>query len=460
MNGRVIVADKDDSVCRSLTEHLTKYGYRFDCVRSGAEVLKHVTKQKYGLAIIDLELPDMDGIELFRILTEVSPGTSIIVMTEHATLNSALEGLRLGAVDYFVKPINIEELAVKIRKLFKHKHFIEEAQFLHHSLNQMCCFGDIVAKSKSMQKVCDLIRRVALTNSNVLIVGNSGTGKELVARAIHDNSMRKNHPFVVVNCCTISEALFESELFGYKRGAFTNALKDKPGFFQVASGGTLFLDEVSTLSLAVQAKLLRAIEFKRVISVGSTESQPVDVRIIAATNRDLKELVEQKCFREDLYYRLNVFEIRVPSLLERRDDMPLLIQHFVQKYAVEMKKEVLGIEPEALKLLLNHHWKGEVRELENVIERAIIFCDGRFISVNDLPPHLTKECDETLILDYNKPLRDAVRDFERHYILTNLKRRNVSRSHILRSMGLSESTFYRKLGELGVKNKTHHRYKG
>ncbi len=458
MTGWIIVAEKDASACSELTKMLGCAGYRFDCVDTGSKVLEKITQHKYVLAMIDLDLADMSGLELFRILTQVSPETAIIVMTKQATVRSAIEALRLGAVDYFIKPLQLEDVTIKIKQIFKHKRFIEEAQFLHHWLNQACCFHDIIARSKSMQKVCDLIQRVAKTDSNVLIVGKSGTGKELVARAIHRNSHRKKYPFIVVNCGSIPEALFESEYFGYKKGAFTNALKDKPGLFQAANRGTLFFDEISRIPLADQAKLLRAIEFKHITPVGSTESVSVDVRFIVATSEDLKENVEQKRFREDLYYRMNVFEIPVPSLAERRDDIPFLIQHFVRKYSAEMKKEVHGVEPDALKFLMNFHWHGEVRELENVIERAIIFCDDRMISVKDLPPNITNECDDTLVLDYNKPLRDAVKNFERHYILTNLKRRNGNRLHTLKSMGLSESTFYRKLEELGVKGKNRYKY--
>lgn len=452
MSRMILVADSDTTSREVLQEELCKYGFKCEGVDSARGVLVKVGNKRIGLAIFDLSLPDMDGIELFKSLIQVSPKTSVIIATDHATLKTSIEALRLGAVDYLVKPLDLEELIIKVKRLFDHKDFVNRAQFLHQQLNLQYDCSNVLARSRAMKRVLDLIQRVSLTDINVLITGKSGTGKELVARAIHHNSPRKQHQFVTINCGAISESLFESELFGHKKGAFTNAIKNKDGLFKIASGGTIFFDEISCLSLAVQAKLLRAVEFGQIVPVGATEPIDVDVRFIASTNKNLEAMVKHGQFREDLYYRLHVFEIHVPSLKERKEDIPLLAQHFVGKFAREMNKQVAGITPDALEILLNAKWQGEVRELENAIERAMIFCEGDMLSGSDLRSHREGDHEDCFELNYHKTMREAVQDFERHFILTNLKHNEGHRLRAFKAMGMSESSFYRKIVELGIKD--------
>jgi DNA-binding NtrC family response regulator len=451
MARNILIVDCDKKIRKVLKKVFEAQGFCCESAGCAKEALKKIKEKAYDVAIFDLGLPDMPGIELFKASTEIRPTLSVIFSTEHATLNSTIEALRLGAYDYMVKPLNLEAVVSKVKRLMQHKECVEDAQLLRLELDRKFDFSNIVARSRPMRKVCDLIRRVSNTDSNVLIIGNSGTGKELVARAIHFNSHRKTQQFVPVNCSAIPETLFESELFGHKKGAFTGAIKDKDGLFKVAAKGTLFLDEISCMSFSVQAKLLRAIEFKQITPVGSTEPISVNARIIAATNRELTEEIEAGRFREDLYYRLNVIEIRLPSLEARKEDIPSLVQHFVRKFAKEMAKPVTGVDSEVMKILMNYRWKGEVRELENVIERAMIFCENSVITVNDLPPNICGGCGHKFAIDYSKPLKEAVKDFERHFILTKLQHKHGHRSKTLKALGMSESSFYRKLEELGIK---------
>ncbi len=451
MAGNILIADSDQTFQNDLQSVFNPSSFRCDGVDSARGALLKLNNKKFDVAIVSLELPDMDGIELFKTITQVSPKTSVIIITGCATLKSSIEALRLGAFDYMLKPLNFEEIALKVRRLMEQKDFLEKAQFIHNELNRKYNFNNIVACSKSMRNVFDLIRRVSNTGSNVLILGNSGTGKELVARAIHFNSPRKQHQFVTINCSAVIESLFESELFGHKRGAFTNAVKDKDGLLKVASKGTLFLDEIAGMSVHVQAKLLRAIECKQITPIGGTEPIPIDIRIIASTNREPVEEIESGMFREDLYYRLNVVEIRLPSLTERQEDIPLLAQHFVRKYSKELSKPVEGIAPNAMKKLMQFKWKGEVRELENIIERAMIFCEGNMISAGDLPNNINNRSRDNFVIDYNKSLKEALKDFERHYILTKLKLKQGHRLKTFKELKLSESSFYRKIEELGMK---------
>jgi transcriptional regulator with PAS, ATPase and Fis domain len=324
-----------------------------------------------------------------------------------------------------------------------------ENQILRQELNIQYRFDNIIGKSPAIQDVFEIIRQVSQTNSNVLITGKSGTGKELVARAIHFNSPRMKGRFVPLNCASVSETLFESELFGHKKGAFTGAISDTEGFFKAAEKGTLFLDEISEIPITIQAKLLRAIESKEIIPVGSNKPQKVDVRIIAASNRDLSEEVKKGNFREDLFYRLNIIHIKLPSLSERPEDIPLLVNHFIQSFRVQMNRKIRGVEPDVMQLLINRDWKGEIRELQNVIERAMIFCQGEMITLSDLPPEITADAKEDM-LSAELSLREATERFEREFILRVLKKNNYHKGKTAKDLKIGEATLYRKLTALGI----------
>ncbi len=449
----VLIADAKADERESLCIELERANFRCECVDSARGALVKIRSLNIQVVIIHRDLPDTDGLELFRTILQFSPKASVVIVTDEATVDSSIEALRLGAIDYLVRPFNIQELVLKIKRIFAHKDFVEQAQYLHQQLNQPYKFSNIVAASPAMQRVCDLICRVSGTDSNVLITGNSGTGKELVARAIHLNSPRRDHPFVTINCGAMNEAVAESELFGHKKGAFTSAIKDKIGLFKVADKGTLFFDEVGCLTNSMQSKLLRAIEFNMITPVGGVKPMPLDIRIIASTNRRLKEEIQTNNFREDLYYRLSVFEIELPPLQSRREDIPPLVQHFVSRFAHEMKRTVKGVDADAMEILVNHDWKGEVRELENAIERAMIFCESDMITLRDLPGYLTESSDDAFNLDYDKPLKEALEDFERHFILENIRRKHGHRVKAFKGMKLSESSFYRKIEKLGLKDK-------
>jgi two-component system response regulator PilR (NtrC family) len=378
------------------------------------------------------------------------PQTSIIIITAHGSLDSAIEALRLGAYDYFLKPFDFDDVLLKINRLVKHNELVQENMALRREVESKYSFSNIVGQSAQMQEVFQLIKKVAKTKGNVLVTGKSGTGKELVARAIHYNSDRRRKPFIAVNCGAIVGNLMESEFFGHKKGAFTGAVRDKEGLFQMADEGTLFLDEVGDIPLNLQVKLLRAIEEREIMPVGGVNPLKVDVRIIAATNRELADDVNNGLFRDDLYYRLNVVEIKLPSLNQRREDIPLLVNHFIQKYNSELKRAVKGVDNETMRILMNYEWKGGIRELENVIERALILSDSEYVSRVDLPPNLTGGEHSDLHPDR---LKDAVALFEKEHILRVLKKSAMNKERASRMLDISLSSLYRKIDELGIKIK-------
>jgi DNA-binding NtrC family response regulator len=353
-------------------------------------------------------------------------------------------------VDYILKPVEFDELLIKVRRLLQTRSLSIENRLLRGEIHRQYDFENIIGQSPAMQRVFDTIKRVAVTDGTVIINGKSGTGKELVARAIHFSSRRNGRPFVAVNCGAVVENLFESELFGHKRGSFTGATMDKEGYFRAADGGTLFLDEVSEIPLHLQVKLLRAIEQKEVVPVGASMPLPVDVRIIASTNKNLVKEVEAGRYREDLYYRLNVVEVNLPPLAERLDDIPILVQHFVSKFARELNKDVRGVDNEVMKALLSHQWKGEVRELENVIERALIFADGMLITKAELPGFFEQRQDTIYAFDARRSMKEAVDEFERQYITHVLRQNAYNKEATAKALKISLSSLYRKIEELGI----------
>ncbi|HHM23728.1 MAG TPA: sigma-54-dependent Fis family transcriptional regulator [Bacteroidetes bacterium] len=450
MNEHILIIDDDEILRESLCAVLNNRGYRCSLAATGKQALQKILDDEFDVVLCDLELPDMSGIEVIEQASAINARLAFMIITAYASVETAIEALRKGAYDYMIKPLNFEDVALKISKLLEHKNLLLENQALRQEIHRQYDFSNIVGKSRAIRRVFEQIKMVSQTESNVLITGKSGTGKELVARAIHFNSPRRKGPFVAINCGAITESLVESELFGHKRGAFTGAVQDKDGFFKAANHGTLFLDEIGEIPLPAQVKLLRALEEKEIIPVGGTQPIHVDVRIIAATNRNLFEEVQAGRFREDLYYRLNIVEIVLPSLSERREDIPLLVNHFIQKYNRQMNKQIRGVEPKVNQILMNHSWRGEVRELENIIERAMIFCTGDVIKVEHLPPDLQKKEPAELSYPSQGRLKDVLRQFEREYILHQLRKNGFSRRKTARALGIGEATLYRKLNDLAI----------
>jgi DNA-binding NtrC family response regulator len=450
MTPRVLVVDDEQIIRESLSFILQKEGYEVEDAPNGQEAYRKVSENPPDIVITDIEMPGMKGVDLLEKISQVSPQTFVIIITAYGSIETAIKALRMGAYDYILKPLDFDELVLRLRRLMDFKRLALENQMLRQEINREYDFHNLVGQSAVMKKVFATIERVSHSDGTVLITGKSGTGKELVARAIHHNSVRKQNRFVPVNCGAIPDNLFESELFGHKKGAFTDAVSDKDGMFKTANGGSLFLDEVSETPLHLQVKLLRAIEQKEITPVGGTTPLKIDVRIIAATNQNLAERVEQGKFRDDLYYRLNVIEINLPSLSERREDVPLLVQHFVEKFRSEMGKAIKGVDNKVMHILMNRTWKGEVRELQNVIERAMIFCDGDYITMKELPENLRSELGEDVVPEEGTGLKDAVRRFEKSHILELLTKFDYDKEKTASALDISVSTLYRKMTELGV----------
>jgi len=452
MAERILVVDDEQIIRESLGFVLKKEGYQVEEAANGREALVKQEARPFDVVISDIEMPEMRGMELLEHITKRTPQTFVIMITAFASLETAIAALRKGAYDYVLKPVDFDDILHRIRKLLEHRALSLENSLLRQEINRTYDFDQIIGQSQSMKNVFQIIRTVAESDGTVLITGKSGTGKELVARAIHYNSKRKQKRFVAINCGAIVETLFESELFGHKKGSFTGATTDKEGLFKVADGGSVFLDEVSEIPLHLQVKLLRAIEQKEVIPVGYTDPLTVDVRIIAATNRDLRQEVEAGKFREDLFYRLNVVEIDLPSLAERKEDIPLLCQHFLEVYRKSMGRPIQGISNEAMSAMMQYQWKGEVRELENVLERAVIFCDKEFIGLEHLPEYFRQMTSQHASLPPggHQTLRDAVKAFERTYIEQVLAQHDRNKEATAQALGVSLSSLYRKMEELEI----------
>ncbi len=451
MKTKILLVDDEVILRENIALILRQEGYEVVEASNGEEAFEKYLNDKFDILISDIEMPKMKGIELLEKISRIDPHLISIFITAYGSLETAIAALRLGASDYILKPIDFDELILKVKRLLEFRQLVIENQLYRRELQKQYSFDKIIGKSPAMQKVFEMIKSVAETNSSVLITGNSGTGKELVSRAIHYNGPRRDKPFVVVNCGAIPETLIESELFGHKKGSFTGAIKDKEGYFQAANGGTLFLDEISEMPLQSQVRLLRAIEQKEIIPVGSSTPIPVDVRIISATNKNLYKEVEEGRFRSDLYYRLNVVEIHLPSLSERVEDIPLLVEYFVDKYRKEMNKNIKGVDVDAMKALMNYTWRGEVRELENVIERAVIFCKGEYITINELPSYIISDQvpDLNLASEF-KSLEIAVNEFEKEYIRKALAQNDYDKEKTARMLGVSTATLYRRIKELKI----------
>jgi len=382
---RILVVDDEWAMQEALRDWLKEDGYEVGLASSGEEAIVKAKQKNWEVILLDLKMPGMDGLEALKRLKEVNPEAEILMMTAYATVDTAVQAMKEGAFDYLVKPFDPDEVQMQIKKIVQHKDLVLENLLLRKTLEEKFQYDEIIGKSDAMQEIFGMISRVAPTDSTVLITGESGTGKELIAQAIHANSQRSYMPFIAISCGALPDTLLESELFGYEKGAFTGAIHAKRGRFEMADGGTLFLDEIGDISLKTQVGLLRVLQQKEISRLGSEKTTKVDVRILAATNRDLKQAIQEERFREDLYYRLNVISIHIPPLRERTEDIPLLVETFVRKFCAEMNKEEKKVGPSALKILVDYDWPGNVRELENVIERALVIGQGREILPDDLP---------------------------------------------------------------------------
>jgi two-component system response regulator PilR (NtrC family) len=388
---KILVADDEQSMREFLDIMLKKEGYKVSLASNGEEVVKLVDNDLFDLVLLDIRMPKLDGISALKKIKVIAPETVVIMITAYASADTAIKAMKEGAYDYITKPFKVEEIKLIIKNALEKKNLQKENILLKQVVRDRYHFGNIIGQSPKMMALYDLLEKVSPTKTNILIAGESGTGKELVAKAIHYNSVRKEKPFVTLNCGAIPESLIESELFGHMKGAFTDAIATKKGLFEVADEGTIFLDEISELPLLMQVKLLRVLQDKEFKRVGGTEDIRVDVRIISATNKDLEEAVKEKHFREDLFYRLNVIQIKLPPLRDRKEDIPILASHFLKKYSEELNKNILKTSPEALQILLNYEYPGNVRELQNIIERAVALESGQELTVHNLSSYLSEQ---------------------------------------------------------------------
>jgi two-component system response regulator PilR (NtrC family) len=446
----ILIVDDEASVRESLEKVLSKAGYLTLSASSGNEAWSRLPKEKVDIVLSDLKMPDGDGVDLLKNIKKSFPDIEVILLTGYGTVETAVEAMREGAYDFITKPPKKAIILSAVERAIERQNLSQENKYLRAQLSKGAPLDEIVGSSPSFMKVLEMIERVAPLVSTVLITGESGTGKELVARAIHRKSPRAGNKFIPVNCAAIPENLVESELFGYMKGAFTGAARDKIGLFKVAEGGTIFLDEVVSIPLSLQVKLLRAIEQKEIMPVGGTQPEVVDVRIVAATNKNLTEEVAKGYFREDLYYRLNVIDILIPPLRERAEDILELVNHFLKVYNAQLSKKILSIDEAVLQAFKNYEWKGNVRELENVIERAMIMCDGNTLRLEHFPPAFSQKAFPD---DMQSGLKGSVRKFERDTILKALEVAGHDKNKAANLLGMSLSSLYRKMAELGIVSK-------
>lgn len=456
---KILIVDDDPEILEIIADILREGGYAVDTAPDGVKAIRYIDAESYDLVITDLNLPEMDGMMVLKHVVDQSPDTMCIILTGYGTIKSAVEAIKTGAFDYITKPIKSGEILMVVEKALRYKHLERENILLRRQLRKKYRFENFVGDSKPIQKVFELIEKVADTDSTVLITGESGTGKELIAKAIHYNSYRRDNPMVVINCGAIPEELLESELFGHEKGAFTGAHKSRIGRFELANEGTIFLDEIGDMSPNLQVKLLRVLQEQKFERVGSTRTIKVDIRIIAATNKNLISAVNKGTFREDLYYRLNVIPIKVPPLRHRKSDIPLLVDFFLKKFNEEKREPIKEFRPEAIDALLQYDWRGNVRELENLVERVIILADGDEIELDDISESIkgrarTIESFEATIPPNGGILFDhAVEEYEKKLILQALSETNWVTTKAAKLLNINRTTLIEKM----KKKKLHRR---
>ncbi len=448
----ILIVEDDKHVSGMINRLLSKEGYGVDVVQNGQEALNRFKDSCYDLLISDISMPVMGGIELLKELRKDANDVEIILITGFGNINDAVEAMKLGASDYITKPVSNEQLKLIIRRVFEKQSLISEVAALHKVAKDRYSFSNIIGKSKKMQELYDVISTVSSTDANILITGDTGTGKELVAKAIHFNSLRNKKPFVPINCAALPENIIESELFGHESGSFTGAVKRKVGKFEFCSGGTIFLDEMSSMPLSVQAKLLRVLQEKKVERLGGNESIDVDVRIVTATNKDLPDMVSKEKFREDLFFRLNVIPINVPPLKERKEDIPLLANHFLEKYNKANNKEIKGVSGDVLNDMISYDWPGNVREFENIIERAVIMAKKDIIAEINLPVDISTtlmhEGPKAILANdqiVGSGLQIFMENCEKEYIMKVLKKFDGNIKASSEYAKTEEKTLYRRM---------------
>jgi DNA-binding NtrC family response regulator len=437
----ILFVDDDQQILEVVSTYLMRNDYAVDTVESGLRALEQIKQKDYAVVFTDLIMPEISGLDLLKAVKETNPATEVVIITGYGTIESAIEALKCGGYDYLQKPINLERLKILIDRIVEKRRLQLENVLIKRRLKDRFNYDQLVGKSPKMQNIYDIIDRISTGSPTVMIQGESGTGKELVANVIHQNSVRKDNPFIPVNCGAISEGLLESELFGHVKGAFTGAIKDNIGLFKAADGGTIFLDEIAEVPPSLQVKLLRALQEKKIRPVGSTRESDIDVRVIAATNKNLEEAIENKSFRKDLYYRLNVIWVQMPPLREIKDDIPHLVNHFIKKFSKESHRQVTHIAPEALNLLMRYDWPGNVRQLENVIERAFALGTGEIILPSDLPPEICT-IDRQLNLS---PTNLNIVENEKVLIRRALQMTNGNKGEAAKLLGINTTTVYRKM---------------
>ncbi len=450
----VLVVDDDEGHLSVVKTVIKSWGYDVEGADDGTKAIEKAKERPFGLIVMDVRMAEMSGIEALKVIKEYNPAIPILIMTAYSSVESAVEALKAGAYDYLTKPLDFDVLKLTLERALDHTSLRVENLELKKKLRSSHDLANIIGKSQPMKELIEMVAMVAPSEATALITGESGTGKELIARSIHYNSGRKEGPLVTVNCAALTETLLESELFGHEKGAFTGADRRREGRFMQADKGTIFLDEIGEMSSVMQAKLLRVIQDREIQRVGSDFTLKVDVRILAATNRDLQEDVSAGRFREDLYYRLNVVTLRVPPLRERVEDIPLLAQHFLETYARKNKKRMKGLTPLAMDMFLKYDWPGNVRELENAVERAVILGPGDYITEKELPLSITKAYPHAEEIDRPPTVSkepQSLQEAEKEAVLTALKASGGNKSETARVLGITRKTLHKKLQKYGMK---------
>lgn len=440
MKPKILIVDDEPDICKALEFLLKREDYAVTSVNSGEEAIERLKAEVFDIVITDLKMGRVDGMTVLEKAKEINPDTPLIMMTAFASIETAVEAMKRGATDYIVKPFLNEEIRLTVKKALEQKKIINENIALKQQLSQRMACKDFVANSESMLKIIETLEKVIPTKSNILILGESGTGKGLIAELVHCNSPRRDKPFISINCSAIPEGLLESELFGYKKGAFTGAISDKLGLIPIAHQGTLFLDEIGDMPPNLQAKLLKVLETGEVYQLGDTKPKIVDIRLISATNVDIEGRIKEGKFREDLYWRLNVIEIKIPPLRERKEDIEMLAKHFIDKFSEEHKKKIKSIDRQTLSLLIDYSWPGNVRELGNVIERAIVLTNSDYITTENLSDKFKKIKHEK----ESFTLKNYISDYEKGLLIRLYESHNKNKEDTAKALGIDLATLYRK----------------
>jgi DNA-binding NtrC family response regulator len=438
----ILFVDDDRQILELVSAYLSRYGFAIDTEISGTAALEKIEKHDYAIVFTDLIMPEISGLDLLKAVKKSGALTEVIIVTGYGTIESAIESLKLGGYDYVQKPINFERLKILIERIIEKRRLEIENVLIKRRLKDRFSFDQLVGKSPKMQQIYEIIDRISSSSPTVLIQGESGTGKELVANVIHQNSIRRDRPFIPVNCGAIAEGLLESELFGHIKGAFTGAIKDNIGLFKAAHGGTIFLDEIAEVQPSLQVKLLRALQERKIRPVGGTTESDIDVRVIAATNRNLEEAIRNKSFRKDLFYRLDVISINMPPLREIKDDIPNLVNHFIKKFSKDGHRQVSRVAPEVMDLLMRYDWPGNVRQLENIIERAFALGQGDTILTGDLPSDIRDTYKQSGIGSANSL---NLAENEKLLIMRALRQTKGNKAEAAQLLGINITTVYRKL---------------